>query len=55
MDEPRAQDSNDLNEINDEQERLHFQLSSNWDKKRIYPQNVKEQFHELKILQLLRV
>ena len=53
MDEPRDQDLNDLNEINDEQERLHFQLSSKRDKERIYPQKVKEQFHELKILQLL--
>lgn len=50
MDELRAQD---LNEFNDEQERLHFQLSSKWDKERIYPQKIKEQFNELKILQLL--
>jgi len=53
MDEPKDQDLIDLNEIDDDQERLHFQLSSKWDKERLYPQKVKEQFYELKKLQLL--
>jgi len=50
MDESRDQD---LNEINDEQERLHFQLSSKRDNDRLNSQQVREQFHELIILQLL--
>ena len=53
MSEKRDFDLNDLNDISDDQERLHFQLSSKIDKERINSQKVRKQFHELKILQLL--
>lgn len=53
MDETRAQDLNNLKNISDDQERLHIQLSSLWENRKIDPQKVREQFHELKLLQFI--
>lgn len=49
MSEKRDFDLNDLNDISDDQERLHFQLSLQWENGKIDLQKVKEQFHELYI------
>lgn len=53
MDETKDFDLNDLKDIRDDQERLHFQLSSLWENGKLDPQKVREQFHELKLLQFL--
>jgi len=53
MEQNREQMSNDFKDINDDQERLHFQLSSLWENRKIDPQKVREQFHKLKLLQFI--
>ena len=52
MDETQDFDLNDLKDIRDDQERLHFQLSSLWENGKFDTQKVRKQFHELKLLQL---
>jgi len=53
MDETKDFDLNDLKDIRDDQERLHFRLSSLWENGKLDPQKVREQFHKLKLLQLI--
>ena len=53
MEENRNQKSNNFKDINDDQERIFFQLSSIWDKKPIDSQNITTQLHELRILQVI--
>lgn len=53
MDETKDIDFNDLKDIRDDQERLHFQLNSLWENGKFDPQKVREQFHELKLLQFM--
>lgn len=53
MGETRDQNLKDLKSISDDQERLHFQLSLLWENGKFDPQKVREQIHELKLLQLI--
>lgn len=53
MEENRNQKSNNFRDINDNQERIFFQLSSIWDKKPIDSQKIITQLHELKLLQTI--
>lgn len=53
MEEDRDQKSNNFRDINDDQERAFFQLSSIWDKKPIDSQKITTQLHELRLLQII--
>lgn len=53
MEENRNQKSNNFRDINDDQERVFFQLSSIWDKKPIDSQKITTQLHELRLLQVI--
>ena len=53
MEEDRDQKSNNFRDINDDQERAFFQLSSIWDKKPIDSQKITTQLHELILLQII--
>lgn len=47
------QKSNNFKDMNDDQERVFFQLSSIWDKKPIDSQKILIQLHELRLLQII--
>jgi len=53
MGETRDQNLKDMKSISDAQERLHFQLSLSWENRKTDTQKVREQVHELKLLQFI--
>lgn len=53
MEENRKQKPSDFKDINDNQERLFFQLSSIWDREPIDSQKISTHLHELKLLQTI--
>lgn len=51
MEKREAQDPNDFKGVYDDQDRLFFQLSSNWDKTKLESQKIITHLHEFKLIQ----